>query len=562
MSTFASPTDSTIPQCCGSIFTMVITEPPPDDGITKRQGRAELDATIAHSMSRLSFGERQQAQEDLHGVSDSIEEDETQIDAWLEELDLHLKSIKQGSVYETAEAKESSYVEDRAFRLSFLRSKRYCPKAAAKQMIDFFSMKLQLFGSTKLTKDIEFSDLNDDDKECLKNGSMQILSTTDRVGRQILFQCPGLRRFKTLANELRARFYVFMCLWSSQETQKKGAVMISYMIDRFQDKMNGAGFLETGNLCSSFPLYFSGLHHCTDNAAQFVFGRAAIAAMPLPVMARCKFHFGSHQECQYILSTFGIPPEFLPLETRNHEPKLDEFLIWYDMQQRKEDEPESELPFRPRANDVLFVRGQKMNNCGSKLHRDRTKERCDEYGLASNQRKIAICDEIMDEIKGCGGRFLKRDASDIAWKEVAVEEIRRKTMQMLRNYKKSLSTQYNNVESVPNTTHQKKTTGILVPDDELTPNDILFGTTTCRSNQGNILLRQRVKDLAAEYDSAARLEKTQQSELLLRQSKEMGGRFLRQVDLELWEVLPDEIARSKIAKLFRNIRRSKTVRRR
>eukprot|EP00980_Cylindrotheca_fusiformis_P019433 scaffold6708_cov134-Cylindrotheca_fusiformis.AAC.3 len=510
-------------------------------------------------MAQLSFLERQSGQEALHGVSKEMVESKHQIDAWLTDLDIHLQSAKHGSVYEAAEAIDSSYVRDRDFRLSFLRSNRYNAKAAAKQILNFFIVKLHLFGREKLAKEITFSDLDEDDKDCLKNGCMQILATTDRAGRQILFHLPGLRSFKMLENELRARFFLLMCLWNSEETQRKGFVYVTYAIGRFQDKTNGAGFLETTRLILAFPLFVAGIHECTDHPAQYVIGRAAIHIMPPSFRARFKVHLGSGQECQYILSTFGIPRQALPLSPDSSKPKFEEQLVWYDEYRQWEEsgqinsENSAVLPIRPRANDVLFVYGQKMTNRGNDLFRALAKEKSEKYGLGSSQQKAEISDGIINEVKSAGGRFLKQDTSNGLWVEVTLDEIRHKLRQMFRNYRRARSLLEKSEPS-------HFTRAIVITNDQLHPNDVLFGTSLSRNNQGNLVLRQTVKDLSTEYDTATRIRKTQLNESIVEQIKTMGGRFLKQssIDVNHWEEMADDIARSKIAKLFRNNRRSQS----
>eukprot|EP00980_Cylindrotheca_fusiformis_P018206 scaffold5896_cov143-Cylindrotheca_fusiformis.AAC.1 len=249
-------------------------------------------------MTQLSSEEREMAQDDLHGVTAATCKDRTHIDAGLEELDLHLNSNKHGSAYEMAEAMDSDYVKDRGFRLSFLRSvPRYNAKFAAKRIFVFFSVKLSLFGQEKLTKDISFSDLNEDDKDCLKTGCNQILPTTDRAGRHIMIQFPGLRRYKALENELRARFYIYTCLCNKFEYgQTKGIVHITYAIGRCQGIIDRASFNETTKLGMAFPLYAASLHRCTDDVTYFILAKTALKILPAYIRARTKYHLGSDQE--------------------------------------------------------------------------------------------------------------------------------------------------------------------------------------------------------------------------------------------------------------------------
>eukprot|EP00980_Cylindrotheca_fusiformis_P019437 scaffold6708_cov134-Cylindrotheca_fusiformis.AAC.7 len=554
MSNF-SPNYSVESQCCGSH--------PPKAFVSSQKcsdTQADgLDATIAQAMAELSFEERQRIQEDLHGVSEAIVEDRAQIDACLRDLDLHLNSMKEGSVYATAEMMGPSYVRNRDFRLSFLRSNRYNSRSAARQMLNFFSIKLRLFGKDKLAKDITFSDLDDGDKQYLKSGCLQILPMTDSAGRQILFECPGVMSYSCVENELRAKFYIGMCLLKSQETQKKGCVVVSYMVGRFKDKMNEAGSVEKAILAVSFPLYVAGGHICTDHVAQCVVGRAAIGILPVSKRARFKLHLGSGQECQDSLSTFGIPRQALPLDHRNYEPQFDTFLVWYNQQLGREDQPAlqdaADRLLRPEKNDVLFVLGRRVANAGNDHLRTLAQKRFEDYDLLSSKKKLVIADEMMNEIKRCGGRFLKQDTPGGSWKEVDEGEVCSKIMQMFRNvrYRRSIQDK-SNAESLTTTSPQ------VVAVDQVHLVDVLFGTTTCKNHPGNMRLREMVKDLGPEYDSATRARKTQLAEFVLQKTKDMGGRFLKHEETmegDHWEMMPDDIARFKVTKLFRNVRRSK-----
>eukprot|EP00980_Cylindrotheca_fusiformis_P018009 scaffold5752_cov120-Cylindrotheca_fusiformis.AAC.4 len=556
MSSFNPESYKSSSQCCSNYFTMSQIS----GSINKQDGfyaKAEIDATLAQTMTQLSFKEREVAQDDLHGVTEAIVEDRTHIDAGLKDLDLHLSSIKQGSVYEMAETMESSYVRDRAFRLSFLRSTRYNAKDAAKNMINFFSMKFSLFGREKLTKDISFSDLSEDDKDCLRTGCMQILPTTDRAGRQIVFQFPGLRRYKALDDEQRARFYIYTCLWKSEDSQTKGIVHVTYSIGHFQGVMNRASFVQSAKLGLAFPVYLASLHRCTNDIRYFILGKTELGVLPAHIRARTKYHLGSDQECQYVLSTYGIPSQTLPLDPRTNEPKLDGFLAWYNRQQWNEvqqDEPQS-IPasyLHPRPNDVLVIPSLKLSNTGNELLRTLVKRRLGDYDLLSNKKKTEISDEIMNEIQRQGGRFLKQE--DGTWKEMDLSEIRRKTKQTFRNIRYARSIE-DMSKSSPISFHGIAEMGDMV--DKVNPDDILFGTLAYKNHQGNVALRKVVRDLASEYDAATRTGKTRLTEVVLQQRKERGSRFLKRstVDNDRWETLPDHVARSKISKLFRNIRR-------
>ena len=53
-------------------------------------------------------------------------------------------------------------------------------------MLEFLRFKATYFGEEKLTREITFEDLNDDDKEVLLSGLHHIQEGADRMGRKIL----------------------------------------------------------------------------------------------------------------------------------------------------------------------------------------------------------------------------------------------------------------------------------------------------------------------------------------------------------------------------------------
>ena len=69
----------------------------------------------------------------------------------------------------------SDYVEDRDFRLKFLRCYDFDPRKSAECMMKHFHYKLDLFGRDKIAKDIELDDLSISAKASLYGGWFQCL---------------------------------------------------------------------------------------------------------------------------------------------------------------------------------------------------------------------------------------------------------------------------------------------------------------------------------------------------------------------------------------------------
>jgi hypothetical protein len=151
--------------------------------------------------------EREQAFEDIHGVSKIIDEDPDFVDQCLLLMDMELRRLKkqkkQTSAYETALFLAPRLVMDREFRLMFLRAESFDPKKALHRMVKYFESKLELFGFDKLVKTITQEDLHEDAKEALRVGMFQPLPAKDQSGRNIIFITPKHHQRKANLNHVR-----------------------------------------------------------------------------------------------------------------------------------------------------------------------------------------------------------------------------------------------------------------------------------------------------------------------------------------------------------------------
>eukprot|EP00980_Cylindrotheca_fusiformis_P023617 scaffold10675_cov89-Cylindrotheca_fusiformis.AAC.4 len=147
----------------------------------------ELDKFLADSMFQLSFEERENALDDLHGIRNGNEnaEDADTMTHLLDELDRNLNDLKKGTLYEQAEENYPSYVSSRDFRIMFLRASDYDPKASVRRLLIFLEVQNSLFGKEKIGKKILLEDLDEEAIESIKSGVLQISASTDRAGRKI-----------------------------------------------------------------------------------------------------------------------------------------------------------------------------------------------------------------------------------------------------------------------------------------------------------------------------------------------------------------------------------------
>ena len=127
-----------------------------------------VDSVLAKEFSQLSAHEQSKMYEELHGVNDRVEETPALIEDSLRQLDEEVSKIKQKSAYELAEQQSKAYVTNPMFRIMFLRVDGFHPGKAATRLVGYFEGILQYFGESLLTKRIQYSDLDRNDKACVK----------------------------------------------------------------------------------------------------------------------------------------------------------------------------------------------------------------------------------------------------------------------------------------------------------------------------------------------------------------------------------------------------------
>lgn len=162
-----------------------------DDGRSggrfKKKPCLKADRLAAKEMNELSLQERESIYEEIHGIPRVIEESPSVIHPNLAALEKQLSMIAKKPAYDRALFLSPKYVQDPKLRLAFVRAERFSCSKAARRMVDYFEMKLSLFGPEKLVKTISMDDLDEADKTILLEGSTYFLPEKDRSGRAILF---------------------------------------------------------------------------------------------------------------------------------------------------------------------------------------------------------------------------------------------------------------------------------------------------------------------------------------------------------------------------------------
>lgn len=164
----------------------------------------DTEALLAAELNKLSMQERDEMLQDIHGVSDVLAENPDRVErcfAMLRDA-LSVFPAHRKMAYSRARTIDPAKVDQNEFLLMFLRAYSFDIGATATAVVTFFETKMELFGPEKLTKDIGYEDLDEDDIRCLESGYIQVLPVRDRAGRAIIWFMPTIVQYRTLLNRV------------------------------------------------------------------------------------------------------------------------------------------------------------------------------------------------------------------------------------------------------------------------------------------------------------------------------------------------------------------------
>ncbi|CAJ1965765.1 unnamed protein product [Cylindrotheca closterium] len=401
---------------------------------------------IADELSKISFKEREEAYEDIHGVSDQGKETSELIESSLGQMQHYLKSLSDKYAYDVAESLSKDYVTDRGLRLKFLRASLFDPKEAASRMAGYFRHKLDLFGWEKLVKNITFEDLGEDSMEAISQGMMhQILPSRDTQGRAVicgshrLFHDQVVRYKDPVKTLTKAFWYVFTSVADDEETQKKGFVFVSYAIDSGHpsDATRRAAAQSCAIIGRSLPARATAVHFCLDSQEEAALWRVMILSSPTYTRVRIRTHYGSHNETKFRLMSFGVPINDFPFLERGEVKKANHFK-WIERRKRKEEYlrtrslPKNAIDIPSRV-DVILGRGTPFNSHpGNKRLHEIVADHYDEYDRETRVGKTKLAEMIVVMVHEYGGKFMKLDDECGMWIELASLDARNKVAHSFR----------------------------------------------------------------------------------------------------------------------------------
>jgi hypothetical protein len=429
----------------------------------------DVERLLANDLTKLSFREREQAMEDVHGiVTKPPQEQPEQSEALLQQLQQHLDAMQwlpEASAYRRAIQIDSNFV--RWKRIMFLRAEQYQPQEAATRMIKYFTMKLELWGSDKLCRKIRLNDLSPDDYYALQQGISSISPYKDTAGRSIICAELSLNRqqIKDRNCLLRANWYVYMStVEENTDAQFRGVVFVALDIPP-QYRATGMGMRDT------LPVKFSALHahylmdvNNNNNGNDSNGSRKVVPVVmiqcakeqSLQKRVRYRSYTGSRMEALYEMMRFGIPTEAAPPLGIDGEPTNTRQLEWIEKRRQWECEQQQQQQTPPqqdhlktsavahdsrqssmvpsssiialatssssgsgiiadsklRLDDVLFGKEKSVvNHPGNTRFRQLIDMYLPSYESAPRGEKTRITKAIVEHIQSSSGRFLKRGPS-------------------------------------------------------------------------------------------------------------------------------------------------------
>jgi len=411
------------------------------------------DARLAYELNQLSFQERGILENDIHGIQpDSIKETPELLRGSLEQLSIELNSIPENNktAYDLTQKlfPKTTYVNTDNFRLIFLRCDRFDARKAAQRIVGYLELIFLCFGEQGLELDIRVSDLDEESKQFLKGGGLQILPSRDRSGRRIIGNFSFAAHHNLRGDPLtRLKVSLVMLMTYARDNisvQSKGVVGILWNHHVRQEDLKLRSFVIT-KMIPCMPIRFCSLHICIvniDNLANMAKAMFLYSIGP-EYRKRTRVHCGSALECIYALQTFGIQAHHVPINTTTGKLKTPNHEKWVEWQQNRDGAIAKNKSFLaiecPEQNDILFGRGwPTMGHPGNALFRNLIQTRLEYYDSCRSKReKTRMAYSIVLHFKENGARFLREDQVSGGWIEVSDEMARQKVSIAFRDIRKA-----------------------------------------------------------------------------------------------------------------------------
>jgi len=344
--------------------------------ITSGDPLALAEGILSKELNALSLEDRNSIQEEIHGVNCVapeetpylVEESLRKLASELDEIIPHSEKWAYLQAQTQSEASKT-YINDKNFRLKFLRCELFDAPKAAKRMARTCEWLLKLFGPYALERQIKLSDFSSAERKAFRKGRSQILPYRDRIGRRVAIIFPGVRVLsgtnwsQIRLVQLKIFLYFSFVLASDVESQRKGVVMI-FWFDREQkheDIPHIARWKRGVKAHKISAVRCSAFHICSPDVGRFRL-RWSVTILMISTMNRMKvkIHSGERVEVRYQLNGYGISTDTLPISWTGTV-KIGYLKQWMRIREYLEDPSNSNDPSAPiecpELDDVIFKKG-------------------------------------------------------------------------------------------------------------------------------------------------------------------------------------------------------------
>jgi len=149
-----------------------------------------VDDLLSNEMLQLSMKDRNDIQEEIHGVRCLAPEEtpellQESLQQLANTLDVIIP-INEKRAYLQSQKLPKTYVNGDDFRLRFLRCEIFNVTNAARRIAKFLDLLLELFGDFALQRAIRLSDFDKEELPFIRMGHYQFMPYRDQSGRRIV----------------------------------------------------------------------------------------------------------------------------------------------------------------------------------------------------------------------------------------------------------------------------------------------------------------------------------------------------------------------------------------
>lgn len=417
----------------------------------------KVDNILSHELLQLSLEERNAALEEIHGVhSNAVKETPELIAESFAQLKFELEEMippEKKQAYQKSQALPNTFVNTDSFRLRFLRCTLFDPTRAALEITKYLEYASILFGDIALQRPIRISDFSKAELRAFREGRLQFLPYGDRSGRRVFIIFPD-EKWETFPLTTKAKMSLYLS-WTAGDdvqTQRQGIVFLVWFSEAMNMKRGGMKIIKDRDIHS---VRASAIHICSPDTPFHRLRRALVTMNVGPVArTQMKVHLGTSVEMRYILQSYGIPIDHIPI-SYSGTIKTGYARQWLRVRSAIEqsfdrggnDDPTlNNIVEYPNFNDVVFRPGSSCVShpgnssfrtmVGSKLmEQDQGKEKS-----GTKMRRKDIVKYVVREIESRGGQFLVWNEIG-GWSQLNDEKlITSKIESLLKEFRKSTRT--------------------------------------------------------------------------------------------------------------------------